>query len=379
MEVQLWENGYVKTITDKLGCEYYQINTSKENRVNAVTSIAAISRGKDKSSNPTKRYQHLLREVAPNIDYYTLTTLDANSVTIEKEAGRPLEFCPVVLTGIATNKNISIANIPYPSIKIALNNKDKEIGLAEFMNKIGRFSYIDVEQPDLYSIYTNARTLLNAGIPEEDIPLNRFTELLDYFVVEAKIPYFAFAQIRTHGLLSQVAVSERVTEEDEYWLPVDVLNKVKTILTRSYVMSLDLGCEENAIYRYMARIEKATTTQELVKIFLELPVTKVRDILKTAGYKKEIYNRWPNHMKYKTFIIGGFLGDPYQWGHFLLEREAFEGLLKSWVQPTTKETAIAIKNLIEQYLNNIDLRFAYDVAHVVDKPVVMMTGKMEKK
>lgn len=379
MEIKLWNNGYVKTISDKLGCEYYQINTNKENRINAVTAIAAISRGKDKSTNPVKRYEHLLKEAAPNIDYYTLTAFSEGDIKIEKAAGRPLEYCPVVLTAVVDLKEIDGSYISYPVIKMSLNGKDKKMGLTEFMNKIGKFSYVDAEQFDLYTIYTNARTLVNAGIPEEDIPFNRFTELLDYFVVEVKTPYFVFAQLRTHGLLSQVAVSERVTEEDEYWLPVDSLDKVKSILTCSYIEDLKLNCVGCDYCKYATRIQKATSIQELAAIFLELPVGKVKDILKTAGYKKEIYNRWPNQMKYKTFIIGGYLNNPYQWGHFLLEREAFENVLKSWVQPTTKETVVAIKELIEKYLKSIDLRFAYDIVSDGTKVMPVITNNIKEK
>jgi hypothetical protein len=72
----------------------------------------------------------------------------------------------------------------------------------------------------------------------------------------------------------------------------------------------------------------------------------VQAILKIAGYHKEVYDRWPNHLKMKRWIIGGYMNDPKQWPHFLLEREAYEDKFTSWVQKTTKEVAMNIKKVI---------------------------------
>lgn len=40
-------------------------NDSEKNRIEFVTQLAAISRGKTESSNPTVRYKQLLKEAAP--------------------------------------------------------------------------------------------------------------------------------------------------------------------------------------------------------------------------------------------------------------------------------------------------------------------------
>jgi hypothetical protein len=346
MEIKILTNGYVKTIEDKINCRYYDINSSRENRINAITSIAAISRGKDKSSNPEKRYKHLLKEAAPNISFYDLIDLESKQQKIEKVAGRPLEYCPVVLTGYVKG-DIDFDN-SILGIDIELGLKDKYITFdyVDFMNEIGRFSYIEyVETTSINRpliIYTNARALINAGIKEENIPFNRPLETINYFICEVKAPYFVFAQLRTHGLLSQVAVSERVTEEDEYWLPEDILERLK---------NNDICIKLFEQYSTCS-LDKLTVEDLVETMLISMPPITARNFLKELGYKQEIYNRWPNHMKYKTWIIGGWLHNPYQWGHFLLEREAFEKILKSWVQPETKETAKAIRTLINHYVKN---------------------------
>jgi len=347
MEIKVFKNGYVKTIEKKLGCSYTEINNEK-NRVNAVTAIAAISRGKDKSNNPKKRYEHLLKEASPNIDFFELMRLEENNETVDKVAGRPLEYCPVVITAFhnvyvdESGNHIAELSIPLRDGNLIMSHKD-------FNNLIGKFSYIEEHVHNIWSVYTNARTLINAGIEESRIPYNRPIELINYFITELKVPYFVFAQMRTHGLLSQVAVSERVTEENEYWLPEDIVERIsKSNLPIRAVMQGSKNKDEAYERLYQA-------------FFNGISINAGKEILKSLGYKKEIYNRFPSFLKYKTFIIGGWLNNPYQWGHFLLEREAFEKVSSSWTQEQTKEAAKAIRELIEKYVDGMNFTLSYSV------------------
>jgi len=354
MEIKLWNRGYVKTIENKLGCKYNEINTSKENRIKAVTAIAAISRGKDKSNNPEKRYQHLLKEAAPNISFYDLE--NANYDELEHTAGRPLEFCPVVL-------DMDMYLTEYDKdimTTLKLNKHRKDISPIDFCNDISKFGCIetnnDKKSLDKWRLYTNARALINTGIKEEDIPYNKPEELEDYFIAEIKAPYFVFAQLRTHGLLSQVAVSERVVESEEVWLPEDIFERLEKNDTPIWesMAKLPTSYDKENITFHLDIAIKEKNLERLIYMFKILPIDVAQEILKNLGYKREIYQRWYNHMLYKTWIIGGYLNNPYQWGHFLLEREAYDNLLKSWVQPQTKEVAKAIRKLILNYLEKED-------------------------
>ena len=357
MEIKLWDKGYVKTIEDKLGCKYNEINTNRDSRINAVTAIAAISRGKDKSNNPEKRYQHLLKEAAPNISFYDLE--NANYDKLEHTAGRPLEFCPVVVRTMS-REILEEDGTTYIETRLSLKDKPFYMESEDFINNIGKFGYIETsdndKSSDMGKLYINARALVNAGIKEEDIPYNKPEELKDYFIAEIKAPYFVFAQLRTHGLLSQVAVSERVVESEEVWLPEDIFDRLEKVDTDLWRMISILPASyntENINYQLDLAI-KEKNPDRLIYIFEILPIDTVQKILKDLGYKKEIYQRWYNHMLYKTWIIGGYLNNPYHWGHFLLEREAYDNLLKSWVQPQTKETAKAIRKLILEYIKERD-------------------------
>lgn len=310
-------------IEDIIGCKYSEINMNEENRINAITAIAAISRGNDKSKNPLNRYKALLKEAGGNENYTSLKFMDDCQMTkkIDKAPGRPLEFLPVV---------VSISFMPDNLVGLYTKKTFNTLNLNTFLNYVMPFSYIDENK-----LYTNARALLNAGIKYENIPYNNSGELKDYFITKASAPYFTFAQVRTHGKLSQIAVSARVVGEDEYWLPEDIVNRVY----------------DNIKNEMLPLLQRNDYTKESVlEYLLNLKINEARDYLKSLGYKKEIYNRWPNHMEMKTWMIGGYLNDDKQWGHFLLEREAYPHLYKSWVQKQTKDLTVKIKKIIDSYI-----------------------------
>ena len=342
MKKELFKNGYVATIEEKLGCKYSEINRNRENRIKAVTSIAAISRGNAKSNNPEKRYERLLNEASDNATVFELLTLEEHNVTLSHVAGRPLEYCPVVLKAYPVTLADDYGKTTQ-EIVIKLNGCSLSMPITSFMNHIGKFSYIEEDTPEVWTVYTNARTLLNAGIKEENVPFNSPVDLANYFVVEVKVPYFVFAQMRTHGMLSQIAVSSRVTDTTEYWLPEDLLERVS---------KSDLPIKG---YLQTARNEEAANQALLDAFKIGFSNDAGKAILKKLGYPKEVYNRVLSFMEYKTFIIGGWLNNPYQWGHFLLEREAFAKVTKSWVQKETRETALAIRDLIEKYTIDLNL------------------------
>ena len=113
-----------------------------------VTDLAAVSRGKDGSNNPSKRFSMLLKEAAPNPPTYDK----------DGSPSRPLEFCPVKLK----------YSLKGNSIEVHLRDGVKyEYTLSEFSNEIGRFSYMDSQY-----IYTNIRALINASVPYYRIPFN---------------------------------------------------------------------------------------------------------------------------------------------------------------------------------------------------------------
>ena len=342
LEIEFSNGCYVKDIIYDLATHGDEcgllFNLNEEQRINMVTRVAAISRGKDKANNPTTRYGKLLNEAAPNIPIDTLNIMDGDG--IGKAPGRPLEFAPVKLRHEAITDIIDYKtnNVKIDYMLLLKDSFGVRVEKDIFFNDILPFSYLK----DGW-LYTNVRALVNAGIDYDLIP---YEPTEGFNIIEVKAPYFVFAQIRTHGRLSQVAVSERVVTEDEYWLPEDVLIKVKTTLTKNLIEEMNLNCTSCDRCMFGKRIHGSTTIKELIGIFLELPIDKVQNILKIAGYDKELYNRWPNHLKFKRWVMGGYIQDPKQWPHFLLEREAYEDKYKSWVQETTKETALAIKKIL---------------------------------
>jgi len=340
LEKYLWNKSYVKNINIEINEDYTHsvvLNNDENKRINTVTKVAAISRGQSKSNNPKRRYDKLLKEAAPNL---TLENINDNK-NISAIAGRPLEFTPIVFK----KEELIVSNGTKEIRLLNVNNNDivYTMPYITFLNDLMPFSYLDDG-----ILYTNIRACVNSGIPYFKLPYNKIDK---YFIVEVKAPYFVFAQIRTHGRLSQIAASERVISEDDYWLPDDALVKVKTSLTSDFIEAEKLNCIGCDECKYGDRISDATTIDELIEIFLELPIGKVQKILKLAGYNKEIYNRWPNHLKYKTWMIGGYINDPKAWPHFLLEREAFPDKYSSWVQKQTQKVTEVIRDILLSNIN----------------------------
>jgi len=311
----------------------YIYNDSEEKRVKAVTKVAAVSRGKDESKNPEHRYDSLLREAAPDLSFEEIE----EAKEIDCVAGRPLEFAPIKFL-----MRFDVENMAVKFYNFDTKEFFHVMTLDNFLNNLMPFSFLE----DDYSykvVKTNLRACINSGMTYYNLP---YTAIDDYRIVKVTAPYFVFAQIRTHGRLSQVAVSERVVTEDRYWLPKDAPERIKEILTFDFIEEKRLNCIGCDECKYADILKNAKTIDDVVKVFLELKIGVVQDILKEAGYNKEIYNRWPNHLKYKTWIMGGYMSDPKAWSHFLLEREAYRDKYRSWVQKETREVALAIKDVL---------------------------------
>lgn len=376
MKINIGHKGYV---TDEVSTvDIKDFNSNLENRMKSVTDIAAISRGKLGSTNPNLRFKHLLKEAAYN---YSVDVLHECSHDVLPEvderlvntAGRPLEFCPVVLT---------ITNLdPYKQV-YTLTSLNGDIIIDEIEDvdlfQLLRFSYVDENR----IIYTNYRALYNFllgyfkkyGIsknPEDVIPFLTYeNEAKKYRVLRVKAPMFVWAHFMTHTQLSKISQSDRVAEQEDYWLPEDIHDRIqeldistlesmedvhfaKTIKDfRSVYMaafhSVPNGFCGSGLHEEDIKRRLRESFDILTSHFLNLlSQDYVQSFLKLLGYKREIYSRAPYYFKYKEFVIGGWMNDPYAWGHLLLERDGYSEIRKSWTQKETKEFSIAIREILE--------------------------------
>lgn len=157
-------------------------NLTQETREKFVTDLAAVSRGKDESKNPKVRFKALLKEAAPNSKEDIVDGFDGC-------ASRPLEFAPVVVEFMEL---IDYNNESYWTI-VDETEQDKnydrdydmyltnvKLSKTDFYNKVVRFSYVEDchWSPSGLLVYTNIRTLLNAGVKYEDIP---FIHTITYY------------------------------------------------------------------------------------------------------------------------------------------------------------------------------------------------------
>ena len=281
--------GYVELIDSS------KANLNEEERINFITSIAAISRGKDFSKNPKKRFEHLLKEGAPN----------SIEETKEKKlyASRVLQFCPVYLKELTMKPN----------------------EFYFYHNNVLRFSYIDNT-----GIYTNFRALYNVGL---DIPFNTSEEVKDFVVLKIKAPHFVFDQIYTHSMLSKVAVSERVVKEIDYWLPTDFMERFNKWYSR----------EKDSYFKELYGLDYEEAKNW---IFKNCSTEAFYNLMKNLMYPREIYQRFHYGLKYKEWFMAGWKNDSATWEHLCLQRSAFPQYYIDWTQEQTKLVVEGIKNLI---------------------------------
>lgn len=399
-------------------------NLTQETREKFVTDLAAVSRGKDESKNPSARFKALLKEAAPN-------SKEDIGDGFEGWASRPLEFAPAIVEfmELTDHNNESYWTIVDATEQDKNYDPDYDMHLAnvrlsktDFYNKIVRFSYVEDCQwnPSGLLVYTNIRTLLNAGVKYDDIPFihtityyqygrnkddlyiviggektSVYDISIDYSVMEhdsrkplvfkvkdllksgytecdlindfkeghcyvdnryskfkalkLKIPIMCWAQWpMTHTQLSKESQSDRVSEGVGYWLPEDLVKRI-----REFKLTDDMTYSDKYVYDSFKELKFATKDHILVEDFLTNMLeywsqNMTQSILKTLGYKREIWSRAPYYFKYKECVVTGWYNDPTTWGHSFLERSVEPESWKNWTQKETKEVLQAVKEIIER-------------------------------
>lgn len=323
------DNGYINPCFGiDAEIDIRKANCSEENRINICTQLAAISTGKNESSNPEKRYKALLIEGA------------------YKTASRPLEFIPVVVDMYLNHCDCE--DEVYGFNLVLKDGYVYSMLGQDYLNKIAKFSYVKCTghegKNEKYKLYTNMRCLLNAGIDYELIPYNTPEDVKDFYAFKLKVPMFTFNHIITHTQLSKVTKSDRVTNSNtnKLWLPDDFLERCsKENVSKKYSSLLTKGeC-------ILTKIQVSKDIEEISE-FLQNQCSQkeVRDLLKELGYKKEIYQRAVMELRYKEFSIAGW-NNKQGWKNFLAERGAEENW-KNWVQEETAIVAKKIKEFIEE-------------------------------
>lgn len=274
-----------------------------------ASEIAAVSRNKNESKNPEKRFDSLIKEAA-------LST-----------PSRAFEFLPVILKAHVFKGYVQLEPLRYGHSHYP---KSVNIDLNVFLSKIARFSYVEIdENQSEYLVYTNARTLLKAGYHFEDIPVYSQSYVDDYRIVRITCPYFVWAQLMTHTALSKISQSDRVSGTDEYWLPDDILDKY------------------HSLHDVRIKTEEEFKQSLLDIILTEAPQEMVQNEFRKMGYPREIWSRAPYYFKMKTFIMGGWRNDPHTWDNLFLERGVYpDRWKKTWVQKETKEVATMIEKIV---------------------------------
>lgn len=315
------ENGYVEDLSESANTA----NSSMERRIDVSSAFAAISRGKEESSNPTSRYNQLKEEAAMH------------------SASRPLEFIPIELYF----RHIVGPN-GFVNIELDLSTDDKAHTIImeyhKFSNYIAKFGFVKHISNGQYLIKTNLRALLNAGIKDTEIPYAKLYKGFRVFKLE--IPMFVFNHLVTHTMISKETRSERVTtlDESKYWIPEDFIEKLMGYEVEFKKVAVRLEGDEQLAARTITAMRELRNQYSdskdypsFIKTMLMQPADAMSMLFKVLGYKKEIYQRSMLEMRYKTVIMGAWSHD-LTWKNLLLERGGMS-VWKNWVQPETKKVA----------------------------------------
>ena len=321
MTIQLWNKGYVTNeITD---IDMYEANTCEENRVNWVTSLAAISRGKYKSKRPEARYKALMKEAALGVP------------------SRPFEFLPVVFNVLFDVNEVKLYNPNDQQLVITFNHCD-------FHNNFGGpMGYIKEEK-----LYTNMRAAIISGIDYEKIPYNTAEQIKKgkFFAIRTKVPMFVWAQVpNTHIFLSKESQSDRYAPQlSDYWLPDDFIERVRKHC-EEYKHNKAATTEQLKVKVYICVMLTMQTEKERIDFMENLSQNQVWLLFKELGYKDEISSRAMYYFKYKESIITAWGINPKTWYHLFTERNANKEIWKNGTQKQTEEFVNAIKKI---YINS---------------------------
>ena len=314
------------------------INATMENRREILATIASMVFDKESSKDPTRLYKRLMGEAV------------GNEIGV-KAASRPFEFIPVIFKILPVVDGYSLCDVEL--LQTAQRGTSGRIELqvvaTEQFAVVEEEVYENMIQPFTYKkdgvLYSNFRALINAGIPEEDIPLmNESVSGLyeDYRVIEAYAPMFVWAQFRTHGRMSMLSQSDRLVERNEYWLPTDFRDKVYSYVdkqTDDEMNPVAIKITNSTFFHISKAILESPSHDGVVDVLLKgtnafkLSQQELLEFFKVLGYKREIYQRALYYFKLKKFIIGGWKTDPNTWIHLALERTA------GWTQGTSKDFA----------------------------------------
>ena len=303
-------------------CNVEEIKIEGRDVKEVITSIAAISRGKDKSNNVEVRWNALLKEAAMGT------------------AGRPLEYYPVIFEVVFYSHMVNV--IPYGILDDRY--KIKNMDTLDFINKISRYSYLSRLGNDRYLLCTNYRTMLNAGWKVEEIPPLPEGWYKDGFkIVKIRCPFFIWAQLMTHTRLSKISQSDRVSGSDEYWLPDDVFERID----KRHNEIEKLEDNTKAYNRVIFHVEKNNFDSLVDALVNKVSQSDAQEFFKELGYPREIWSRAPYYFKMKTFIMGGWTHDPAVWKNLFLERGVYpDEWSKTWVQKETKELCKKIEKIV---------------------------------
>lgn len=217
--------------------------------------------------------------------------------------------------------------------------------------------YRVVEYEGVTVLVFKVKDLLTSGYTEDAIidDFNKGNCYVDnrysnFKAIKLKIPMFVWQQWpMTHTALSKESQSDRVSEGNGYWLPEGIIDRINNAKQED-IDKINYSQEFIDLQTITSSdLPTANKTEYILNTFLYVvPQECVQQILKAAGYKREIWSRAPYYFKYKECVVTGWYNDPTTWQHSFLERSAKPHMWKNWTQKETREVMEAVLEIIER-------------------------------
>lgn len=215
-----------------------------------------------------------------------------------------------------------------------------------------------VSQFDFKTVLTfKVKDLLASGYTEGDIISDFYrghcyvdTRYNNFKAIKLKIPMFVWQQWpMTHTALSKESQSDRVSEGNGYWLPEGIIDRINNAKQED-IDKIKYSQEFIDLQTITSSdLPTANKIEYILNTFLHVvPQECVQQILKAAGYKREIWSRAPYYFKYKECVVTGWYNDPTTWQHSFLERSAKTHMWKNWTQKETRKVMEAVLEIIER-------------------------------
>ena len=375
-----------------------------------VSTLAAVSRGKENSNNPNRRYKSLMKETASKTPSRPLefepVILDKTLVEDKGELEIALKYGFIDKSGLyiktnrraVLNNNLHYAELPNSDLKRdyvayrlylpngmwdtmmvspilsvvsssnrvvdgykdTVNEKYSNYPLFKRNGKFMRYMVIGAYKDDPKVKEYLFRRFINPDRLTEDFMGYLYTDItgdiLDTFRTYKRY------NIENNNNLRMVdtdIMKVFMTREEEdgitatFELPKFIADQITThqSFKRNILSSFPetLWIPEDLYDRYEDKYNKRITDNEILELAKDDDISKIQNLFKELKYPKEIYQRYPDYaVKVNLMFTAPVSKETWEW--LFKERNVLNYSKANWTQKETTEAMTVLYNRVKEYM-----------------------------